>query len=383
MNKTAIIGAGMIPVGEHWESSLRKLAYDAAAKALSDANSPQIDAIYVGNAYGSTFNKQSQLGSLIADYLGFSGIEAYTVEAADASGGAAIRTAHMAVASGAINTALVIGVEKATDIMGASRTQARTISLDADYETPYGATLTAMAALLMRRYMHEYNLELNVFEGFSVNAHANGKRSPFAMYRNTLREGSFARAPMVADPVSLFDGAPDGDGAAALVITRADLAPDRVGQPVYITASSATTDKFMLQERDDMLSLRAIYNSVESALSQANISRNQVDLFEVHDAFTILSALSLEAAGFADKGRGWQLAQDGTITLENQLPISTFGGLKSRGNPAGASGVYQAVEATLQLRNQANDNQVQNATTAMIQSVGGLASTVFTHILQV
>ncbi|MGB7338078.1 MAG: beta-ketoacyl synthase N-terminal-like domain-containing protein [Phototrophicaceae bacterium] len=383
MNNTAIIGVGMIPVGEHWDASLRKLAYDAAEIALKDANNPKIDAIYVGNAYASTFNKQTQLGSLIADYLGFSGIEAYTVEAADASGGAAIRTAHMAVASGAINTALVIGVEKATDIMGAARTKARAISLDADYETPYGATLTAMAALLMRRYMHEYDLDLSVFEGFSVNAHANGKANSFAMYRNTLREGSFARAPMVADPVSLFDGAPDGDGAAALVITRTDIAPDRVGQPIQITASAATTDKFMLQERGDMLSLQAIEKSVDAALKQANLSRNDIDLFELHDAFTILSALSLEAAGFAERGHGWEFAQSGSIKLNGQLPISTFGGLKSRGNPAGASGVYQAVEAVLQLRNQAGDNQVANANAAMIQSVGGLGSTVFTHILQI
>ena len=101
----------------------RQLAYDAAADALQDAGNPEIDAIYIANAYASTFNKQTHLGSLIADYLGFSGIEAYTIEAADASGGAAIRTAYMAVASGAVKTALVIGVEKATDIVGGSRTQ--------------------------------------------------------------------------------------------------------------------------------------------------------------------------------------------------------------------------------------------------------------------
>lgn len=382
MNNTAIIGIGMTPVGEYWDKSLRELAYESAAEALKDADNPEIDAIYVANAYGSTFNKQSQLGSLIADYLGFSGIEAFTIEAADASGGAAIRTAHMAVSSGAINTALVIGVEKATDIVAGSRTQAHTISLDADYETPYGATLTAMAALLMRRYMYEYELDLSAFEGFSINAHANGKRNPYAMYRNTLREGAFSKAPMVADPVSLFDGAPDGDGSATLVITNAESAQDMVAQPIKIIASSATTDKFMLQERDDLLWLSGVEKSVNQTLSQSNLAHKDIDLFELHDAYTILSSLSLEASGFAQKGEGWKLANPDYIGLDGNLPVSTFGGLKSRGNPAGASGVYQAVEAVMQLRNIAKDNQVPNANTAMIQSMGGLASSVVTHILQ-
>jgi len=383
MNNAAIIGVGMTPVAEHWDKSLRQLAYDAAAAALENAGHPTIDALYVANAYSSTFNRQSQLGSLIADYLGFDGIEAYTIEAADASGGAAIRTAMMAVMSGAVQTALVIGVEKATDIVAGSRVRARSVSLDADYEIPQGATLTAMAALLMRRYMYDYNLELNAFEGFSVNAHANGKLNQYAMYRNTLREGSFARAPMVANPVSLFDGAPDGDGAAALVITSATTAPDQVAQPVTITGSGAATDKFMLQERHDMLWLAGVEQSTNRALQQANLTQDTIDLFEVHDAYTILSALSLEAAGFAERGAGWQLAQNGTIHLTGELPISTFGGLKSRGNPAGAAGIYQAVEAVLQLRGKAGNNQITNAQTAMIQNVGGLGSTVITHILQI
>lgn len=382
MNKTSIIGIGMTPVGEYWDKSLRQLAYDSAAEALQDADNPQIDAIYIANAYAATFNKQSQLGSLIADYLGLSGIEAFTVEAGDASGGAAIRTAHMAVASGAINTALVIGVEKATDIVAGSRTQARAISLDADFETPYGATLTAMAALLMRRYMYENDLELSAFEGFSVNAHANGKRNPHAMYRNLLREGAFSKAPMVADPVNLFDSAPDGDGSAAIVITSADAAQDMVAQPINIIGSTAATDKFMLQERDDLLWLSAVEKSVQQALTSANIQHADIDLIELHDAYTILSSLSLEASGFAERGQGWTLAQTDTIGLNGKLPISTFGGLKSRGNPAGASGIYQAVEAVLQLRNLANANQVPNAKTAMIQSIGGLGSTVVTHVLQ-
>lgn len=383
MNQTAIIGIGMTAVGEHWDKSLRELAAEAAFQALDDAGHPQIDALYVGNAYSSTFNRQTQLGALLADYLSLSGIEAYSVEAGDASGAAALRTAHLAVASGAVKTAMVIGVEKSSDIVGSARTLARTISLDADYEAMHGATLPAMAALLMRRYMYDYGVELSAFEGFSVNAHQNGKQNEYAMYRNTLREGAFAKAPMVAEPVSLFDGAPDGDGAAVVIITSAQDAPDRVSQPIRITASSATSDAFMLQDRQDMLWLSAVEHSVNQALSQARLTHDAIDLFELHDAYTILSAMSLEAAGFAVRGGGWKLAQDGEVQLNGKLPISTFGGLKSRGNPAGASGIYQAVEASLQLRNEAGSNQVENAKVAMIQNLGGLGSTAISHILQI
>ncbi len=379
MRKTAITGIGMTPVSEHWGISLRELAAEAGQKALDDAGLQTVDALYVANAYGSTFNYQTHLGALIADYLGLSGIEAYSIEAADASGGAALRTGYLAVASGAVETALVIGVEKVTDIVGSDRTRARTVSLDADYETPHGATLTAMAALLMRRYMHEYGLELSAFEGFSINAHQNGQRNELAMYRNALRAGAFGKAPMISEPVSLFDGAPDADGAAAVVITSAEWAADTYPAPVEIAGSSVATDAFMLQERIDPLYLKAVALSTQKALEQAGISNHDVDLFEPHDAFTILSALSLEAAGFAERGKGWEMT--GQIGLTGQLPMTTFGGLKSRGNPAGASGIYQAVEACLQLRGNAGNNQVANAKTALIQNLGGLASTAITHVL--
>lgn len=381
MPQVSIIGAGRIPVGEHWDSSLRMLAVEALQAALADAGTSQVDALYVGNAYGGTVSGQLQLGALIADYAGLDGIEAYVTEAGDASGAAALRTAYMAVASGAVQTALVVGVEKATDSVGAARITGRNASLDSDYEAAHGVTLTALAALLMRRYMLECGLELDAFENFSINAHANGARSEYAMFRNTIKPGRFATAPMIADPVSLFDSAPDADGAAALVLTSTERAADMVPQPVHITGSAAATDKLALHDRENPLVLKAVANSTRSALAQAGITHSDVDLFELHDAFTIFSALSLEAAGFAKRGEGWKLAQSNAIALEGTLPVSTFGGLKSRGNPAGAAGIYQAVEACLQLREEAGANQVQNARIALIQNLGGIASTAITHVL--
>lgn len=383
MVNVSIVGAGMIPVGEHWDKGLRELAAQAGILALEDAGLTHVDAVYIGNAYAATFNQQTQLGALVTDFMNLTGVEAYTCEAGDASGGVALRNGYLAVASGEVKTALVIGAEKVTDIVGSARTQARSISLDADFETINGATLTAMAGLLMRRYMHEYGVELSQFEGFSVNAHRNGKLSSYAMYRNTLREGAFAKAPMISDPVSLFDNAPDGDGAAAVLLAASDEAQDMVPQPIRITGSAVATDRLMLQERKDMLTLEAVKKSSERALSQAGIDVDAVDAMELHDAYTILTALALESLGLADKGTGWQWANDNgsRIGLTGRLPISTFGGLKSRGNPIGATGIYQAVEAVLQLRKIANDNQVADVNHVLIQNLGGLASTAVTHVL--
>lgn len=382
MRDVAIIGIGRTPVGEHWDKGLRMLAAEAITEALASADIDKVDALYLGNAYGGTTSSQTHLGALIADYAGLGPIEAYTCEAAEASGAAALRTACMAVASEAVETALVVGVEKATDSVGPMRVQARSTSLDADFEAAHGATQMALAALLMRRYMHEYQLELEAFEGFSINAHANGARSDYAMFRNIIRPGRYAQAPAVSDPINLFDGAPDADGAAALVVTAAEHADDLVPKPVRIIASAAATDTLALHDREDLLFLKAAYVSARKAYQQAGIQPQDVSFFELHDAFTILSALSLEAASFAARGEGWKLAQSGAITLSGSLPISTFGGLKSRGNPAGAAGIYQAVEACLQLRGEAGMNQVAGARIAMIQNLGGMGSSAITHLLK-
>ncbi|MDX2078660.1 MAG: thiolase domain-containing protein [bacterium] len=380
MRPVAIIGVGMTPVGEHWDKSLRMLGADAVQLALADAHLDSVDALYLGNSYGATVSSQSHLGALVADYAGLRGIEAYAVEAGDASGGAALRTGYMAVASGAVDFALVAGVEKSSDAIGNTRVEGRNVSLDADYESIHGATLPALAALLMRRYMYEFGVELGSFEGFSINAHANGKRNPLAMYRNIIKAGAFAKAPFVSDPVNLFDGAPDADGAAAVVLAPLDWALDRVSIPVKISGSAVATDTLAVHDRKDPLYLKSVALSTQKALSQAGKNIDQLNLLELHDSFTILSALALEAMGYAERGQGWRLTDK--IGLTGELPISTFGGLKSRGNPTGATGVYQAVEAVLQLRGTANENQVSGASVALIQNLGGLATTAITHILE-
>ena len=388
MTNVSIIGIGQTEVKEMWDTSIRHLAWYAIEAALDDAHTTDIDAIYVGNMLGGSLSNQNHLGALVADFAGLRGIEAVTVEAAGASGGAALRQATLAVQSGLVETALAVGVEKMTDETGPAVTAAAATALDADYEAVHGLTLAGAGALLMQRYMYEYGLAVANFAGFSVNAHANGADNPLAMFRNRLKPERFTAAPLVADPVSLFDAAPFGDGAAAVIVTSHERALDMAPQPVRIAGSAIATDTLALHDRKDVVWLQAAEYSAKRAMAKAGVTPEQIDLFELHDSFTILAALSLEAAGFAERGQGWQLAQKADsgrldIGRNGRIPISTFGGLKARGNPLGATGVYQVVEVARQLRGEAGPCQVEGAKVGMAQNLGGMGGTAVTHVLKV
>lgn len=381
MTDVSIVGIGQTEVKELWGTSIRHLAWYAIEAALDDAHTTGIDALYVGNMLAEQLSDQNHLGALVADFSGLRGIEAVTVEAADASGGAALRQAVLAVQSGLVQTALVVGVEKMTDQAGSPVTAALSSALDADYEAVQGLTLPGVAALMMRRYMHEYGVELADFSGFSVNAHANGAHNPLAMFQNRLKPERFTTAPAIAEPVSLFDAAPMGDGAAAVILTNSERAMDMVPQPVRIVGSALATDTIALHDRRDPLWLTAAEKSAKKAMAAAGVTVDDIDLFELHDSFTIMAALSLEASGFAERGKGWQLARDGEIGRNGRIPISTFGGLKARGNPGGATGIYQVVEVARQLRGEAGACQVANAKMGMAQNLGSSGATAVTHIL--
>lgn len=383
MTDIVIAGLGQTSVGEHWDVGLRDLAYHAMRAAIQDAGGLHPQALFVGNMLAPNLSRQAHLGALLADYAGLTGIEAVTVEAAGASGGAALRQGYLAIKSEMVDTALVVGVEKFTDVVGAGVEEALATASDSDFESVQGMTSTAQAALIMKRYMHEYDVPVDGFAGFALTAHANGAGNPNAMFQKAIKPETYARAGMVSEPLNMFDAAPNADGAAALVLTRRDLLPSNFGHPLVKVAGSATSsDTLALHDRKDMLYFEAVHNSTGRAIKQAGINLDQIDLFEYYDVFSIYAALSLESTGFAIRGQGWKLAAEGQIALNGRIPCATMGGLKARGFPGGATGVYQAVEAATQLRGQAEANQVPGAVYALIQSLGGPASTAVTHVMQ-
>lgn len=382
MTDVVIAGIGQTEVGEHWDVGLRDLAFAAIQEAVKDSGGLKPQSLFVGNMLAPNLSNQAHVGALIADHAGLVGIEAVTVEAAGASGGAALRQGYIAVASGMVDVALVLGVEKFTDKVGPGVDDALSTTSDSDFEAMHGMTPTAQAALLMKRYMYEYQVPADGFAGFALTAHANGAGNPCAMFRKAIKVETYAQAEMVNDPLNMFDIAPNADGAAAIVLTRRDILPKDFLHPlVKVAGSASASDTLALHDRKDMLYFDTAQLSAGKAMKQAGLTLDQIDFFEYHDVFSIYAALSLEAVGFAIKGKGWKLAADGDIGLKGRIPSATMGGMKARGFAGGAAGVYQAVEAALQLRGQAGANQIAGAKYGLIQSLGGPASTAISHIL--
>lgn len=381
MRDVCIIGIGQTKVAEHWEKSIRDLGVEAIRAALRDSGLETADALYVGNALAGELVGQEHLAALLADWAGLRGIEALRAEAAAASGAAALHMAYLAVASGLHDIVVVCGVEKMTDVSPEAVTAALASGGDSDHEALHGATLEATSALIMCRYMYEYDITHSQFAAFVVNAHRNAVNNPNAIFRFPVTADSYEKASAVADPINMLDCAPLSDGAAALVLCPSERAKESNIIPIRIAASAVATDRIALHDRRDPLFLQAAYESATRAYHQAGVGPDDIDLFELHDGFTIMTALSLEACGFAERGGAVRLAQEGEIGLTGRIPICTMGGLKARGHPLGATGIYQVVEAVLQLRGQAGNNQVKGCRLAMTQNLGGSGATAITHIL--
>ncbi|NOT03367.1 MAG: thiolase domain-containing protein [Anaerolineales bacterium] len=380
MRKIAVLGIGQTKIGEHWEKSLREIGGDAAFAAMQDAGVEKVDSLFVGNMLSPLVNGQNQLGTFFADWIGLWKQEAVKVEAACGSGAAAFRAALMAVASGDVESALVVGVEKMTDKAGRDVTAALATAADADYEVDQGVSFVGINALVMRRYMHEFGWKHEDFAPFSINAHANAMHNPYARLHEKISVDKFERSSMVATPINLLDASPTGDGAAAMVIVPAEKVQRH--PRVIVSASAAATDTIAVHSRKDPLFLQAAYASSRRAYDMAGVTPNDIDVFELHDAFSIMAALSLEASGFAERGQGVRLALDNEISIQGRVPVCTRGGLKARGHPVGATGMYQLVEVVQQLRGECGHTQVDGAKIGMAQNIGGSGATILTHILR-
>jgi len=380
MRQVAIIGIGQTRIDEHWEFSLRELAGEAILAAMGDASRLSVDGLFVGNMLSGMIDQQNNLSALIADWSGLRNVEAFKVEAACASGAAAFRSGVMAIASGQMESALVLGVEKMTDSHPHDVTAALASAADADYEGEQGISFVGLNALIMQRYMFEFGWKHADFAPFSINAHANAMHNPFARLHMKVTHESFEKAEMIASPINLLDASPVGDGAAAILLVPAESL--RNGPRIVVAASTSATDTLAIHDRVDALFLKAAHQSAKSAYLQAGLQASDIDFFELHDAFSIMSALSLEACGFAERGQGPRLGLDGAILPQGRLPVCTRGGLKARGHPVGATGVYQLVEIIQQMRGECGETQVKNPRIGMAQNIGGSGATILTHILK-
>lgn len=378
MRRVAIVGTGQVAVRKQYDRGLRELGAAVVKQALGETDTSRVEALYLSNMLSDELQAQKHLAALVADEAGLAGIEAIQVRAATAAGAAALRVAHLAVASGAVDLALAVGVEKMSDQVP---TAALAKALDARSEVPDGKTLLSQNALLMALYLQEYGLPPDALAPFSVNAHRNAQHNPHAMFRDRqFTAEQVAQSRLIYPPLRLLDCSPVSDGAAAVLLAPLSDAQQYTSYPVEIIASSATTDRFRMSDRPNPLRLEAAIDSTQQALRQADIKLQDVDFFELHDAFSIMACLLLEASGFAVPGQGWELAANDEIGLNGSIPIATMGGLKARGHPIGATALYQSCEIVQQLTGKAGQNQLDEPRVAMLQSVGGAGTTILTHL---
>lgn len=382
MREVAIIGIGQTPVDEHWDKTLRELAGEAIFAAMNDAGRNQVDGLFVGNMMSAILSHQDNLGALIADWIGLPGIEAMKVEAACGSGGTAVRAGLIAVASGELDSVLVVGVEKMTETVPGEMTAALATAADQDYEAEMGLSFVAINALVMQLYLHETNWQKDDFAPFPINAHANAVHNPFARLQEPISIEAYRKARAIAEPINLLDASPTGDGAAALLMVPAETLLPGPRPIVTIAGSASATDTIAVHSRRHGAWLSAGELSAKKAYQQAGVGPKDIGIFELHDAFSIMAALSLEACGFAERGQGPRLGLDGEITPKGRIPICTRGGLKARGHPVGATGVYQVLEVVQQLRGEAGATQVDGVKVGMAQNIGGSGATIVTHILK-
>ena len=387
MRDVYLIGIGQTEVNKNAGIRGRYLAKSAINQALDHAGIDKTDVslLVVGNMLSGMLAKQQQQGALIADEIGLRGIEAATIESGCSSGASAARFGFMSIAGGMHEAAIVCGVERMTHAPKDDITAALATAADWELEGIQNESFISLNARIMKAYMEEYKVKAEDFAHFSINAHKNGLNNHYAFLKKAVDMDTYMSSKMLTDPIRLFDAPPVCDGAAAIILASKDiaLAAERQGLPmIKITASSIGTDSLAIDKRKDKLELTGAKLSAERAYQQAGLGPDDIDIFELHDAYTIITALSLEAAGFAKRGEGVHYGKDGEIAIDGSLPISTMGGLKSRGHPVGATGVYQMVECYEQLTGLAAANQVWDAEVAMTQNIGGTGATVVTHILE-
>ncbi len=386
MRDVAILGVGMTKFGELWDRSFREIGIEAGFQALVDAklSSKDLGALYLGNMASGSLIDQEHIAPMILDYSGLGGhhLEAVRVEGGGASGALALHQGYFAVASGAHDFVVVGGAEKLTDVPDTTANFITSGTADHEWEVVFGATLPALWALMARRHMHEYGTQREEFGAVAVHDHLMGSKNPNAHYRNKITLEQVVNAGPVAEPLGVFDCAPLSDGAAAIVLGPLETARKYTDTPIRIAASQVACDSMALQHRRDLTTLDSTVEAARRAFAHARRAPADVQVAEIDDSYSIAALLALEDLGFLPKGTAGPAFASGRFDLGGTPTVNTSGGLKAQGRPFGAVGVAQAVEIVRQLRGEAVDRQVANATLGLTHNVGGTGATSVVHLLE-
>lgn len=389
----SIIGTSHSKVGKLTEETIYSLLVDAGREALKDANvtGKDIDAVYIGNYGGPSFNNQSHIAPFAIEIdpdLRFT--PCTRVENACASGSNAIKEAINAIESGNADTVLVIGVEKMTSLKTAGVTATLALASYYPEEGQKGYTFPGLYAEYAKGYMKKYGYTVDelsdMLAHITVKAHKNAMSNPLAQM-HVEYEHEFAKAvsdknPMIAEPLKLSDCSLVSDGAAALVLTKSDIAKAKYDKVVEISSLSHVTDYLSIVEgKRSNYELTGAKLAIEKALKDANLTIDDINVAEVHDCFTITELLIYEALGLTEPGKGIEALLNGTVKVGGKLPVNPSGGLKAKGHPVGATGVSMFVLIARQLLGEAIGLQVENAEKGLVLNIGGSGGTNIASVL--
>jgi acetyl-CoA C-acetyltransferase len=378
----SVAGAWAGPFVVRPEGAVR-LGAEACRSAIKNSaiDAGRIDAFFLGNFAGHAFTGQSHLAPVIAHAAGLGPVPCTRVGGACASGGLAVRQGALAIASGAAEIVLVAGVEKMTSAGAEGAAGVLASAGDFETEATAGATFQALFALIARRHMHEHGTEKEDMAAVAVKNHAHGFLNPGAHIRKKITLEEAMDAHPVAAPLGLYDCAPISDGAAAIVLCAAEIAPDLHPKPVRVLASAQASGAPALSDIRDITRFGATERAAEEAFGLAGLDRGDIDLAEVHDCFTIAEIIALEGIGFFRKGEGVRGAREGRTALGGEMPVNASGGFKAKGHPVGATGVAQICEIAAQLRGEAGERQVPGAGVGLAHNLGGSGGSCAVHFL--
>ncbi len=382
MPDPAIAEATCTPYGEH-EEAARELAVEASVDVLDAAglDGDDIDSLFVANAFGMA-DKQGHVGPLVATAIGAPHLPSSTTEAACASASVAFRHAVAHVRAGMAETALVVGTEKVSHIDTLTATSYFCYGSDYFIEGGVGATFPGLYAAIARAHMDEYGTSEEDMARVAVKNHANGVHNATAHFQKEITVEDVLDSYEVAAPLKLYDACPFSDGAAAAIVTTEENANEITDTPITVEATTQRGTIAALSEREDPTTIEGTRLAGQAALEEAGVGIEEIDLFEVHDCFTIAELVAMEDLGLAEPGKAAAMVREGQTKPDGDVPVNASGGLKSKGHPVGATGMGQIYEAVSQLRGEAEpERQVDGAERVLTHNVGATGGTVTVNVL--
>ena len=381
--KIGIVGVGHGKFGRRSDATVQELAFEAFRTVLDDTKNldrKDIDAVIIGSS--PEYHKQRSLPGMITEYLGMNDKPTWLTEAACASSSAALRSAYMAIRSGLHDTILVLGVQKMTELTTAEIQGLMGRVGDVQWESIYGITFPAYYAMYANRHMHTYGTTSEQLAKVAVKSHHYAAKNPYAMFRKEITVERALASDYVSYPLRVFDCCANADGAAAIIVTKEDLAKNYNDTPVWLEGLGCASAPISVLRRPDMTSIPSAVAAAKQAYQMAGVGPENIKVADVHDCFTIAEILALEDIGFVEKGQGGKFGADGQTYIGGKHPVNVDGGLKAKGHPVGATGASQTVEIVKQLRGDCGERQVE-ADIGLTHNVGGIGQYCFVHIYKV